>query len=154
MATTFTTTRVLALLIGLGLQLSACAGPQPIAGTAPPGPPPGPQPERSREPGEGAPDGLLQALCDRYEDCVVERNENLARAVGSTPLDLDAAREEARTAVLVGAARRWCQLRLGAIEPASLRARQACLAQKECGALSRCLMAPSPRPVAARSTSR
>ena len=142
------------LLIAMGLNLSACAGPRPIAAAGPSTPPPAAPVEGSRGTIEGAQDGLLQTLCDRYEDCVVERNETLARAVGGLPADVDAAREEARASVLVGAARRWCQLRLGALDPAGLRARQACLAQRECGALARCLLGASPRPVTEPSAPR
>ncbi len=92
----------------------------------------------------GAPDAAAlkrarEAICDRVEDCAIERNVALARAFGGTPADIDVARMQARLVLHSGYVRRWCQMRMGRHGRGLLMRLHGCLAVTACEPFYRCV---------------
>lgn len=108
--------RQLLTIIIAALGLGACTGqigisgggptaaePARVAGTRPvvaPGPA---RPELPRE--------WVEGICDRVEDCAVERNTTLVEKSGGTPEDVAAAKHEAQQALVSGDVRAFCLIR-------------------------------------------
>lgn len=80
----------------------------------------------------------MDAICDRVEDCAVERNVSLARSLAGTRDDVEAARDDARRAVLSGHARRWCLLQLSGLPVSTIRRAHRCLSKTDCDPFFRC----------------
>jgi hypothetical protein len=53
----------------------------------------------------------VEAICDRVEDCAVERNAALAKESGGNDQDVGAAMADAREALVSGSVRSFCLLR-------------------------------------------
>lgn len=70
------------------------------------------------------------AICDRVEDCAVERNEALARSYGGTDEDVKLSRMEARQALASGVVRRWCDLQVGHMTRSNVERIHECLSHK------------------------
>lgn len=139
------------LLPGVLLLLSACGPSVPIAGggargTTGGGGGAGPT-ARARPRPPAVPPEWVEMICDRVEDCSVERNVALAQSYGGTPADLDAARREARQALVSGAVRRWCQQQVEQLGKPDAARIHGCLKQQTaCGAFYQCAAFPGGAP--------
>ncbi|MFH2010559.1 MAG: hypothetical protein ABI333_28420 [bacterium] len=80
----------------------------------------------------------IETICDRMEDCAVERNVDLARTYGGTPADITLAREQARTVLHTGFVRRWCQQRLHALTLRDIVRIHRCLRRTACDPFFKC----------------
>jgi hypothetical protein len=125
----------------LGLLLG-CAPPAPISGGGArgtsgdggTGPAADPRPRAPAVPPE-----WVEMICDRVEDCSVERNVGLAQAYGGTPADVEAARHGARQSLVSGGVRRWCQMRVAQLERSDAARIHGCLKQQTtCGPFYQC----------------
>jgi hypothetical protein len=80
----------------------------------------------------------LETICDRMEDCAIERNVGLARTFGGNKTDLEAARLQARVALHSGYVRRWWLMRLSGLSASKLLQIHKCLARTACDPFYRC----------------
>ncbi len=80
----------------------------------------------------------LETICDRMEDCAIERNVALARTFGGNKADLEAARLQARVALHSGYVRRWWLMRLSGLSGANLMRIHKCLARTACDPFYQC----------------
>ena len=80
----------------------------------------------------------LETICDRMEDCAIERNVALARTFGGNSADLEAARLQARVALHSGYVRRWWLMRLSGLSASQLMRIHKCLARTACDPFYRC----------------
>lgn len=80
----------------------------------------------------------METLCDRMEDCAIERNVALARGFGGNKADLEVARLQARIALHSGYVRRWCLMRLSSVAKPQLMRIHKCLARTACDPFYRC----------------
>jgi hypothetical protein len=137
-----------------------------VALLACPGPATDPRPQRPRgasragseTPRRAAariPPRWVESICDRVEDCAVERNVRLAKRYGGSPADIAAARREAQQALVSGVVRRWCLMRVGRLQRSEVKRIHQCLAKRACALFYQCAAFPRararPRPTARRS---
>ena len=131
--------RPLWLLCGLAPLWAACPGNTTI-GTGTGG---STVPPRGDEPRERpAPPEWVETICNRVEDCAVERNVRLARDFGGNPADVAAAKREARQALVSGAVRRWCLLRIKRLRVPQVQRIHGCLKRLSCTPFYRCANFP------------
>lgn len=152
-------------VLGLTLILASCGPTTPIGGSGGTvaggqgGPRAAPEPPRR----PAVPSEWVEMICDRVEDCSVERNVELAKAFGGTETDLEAARQEARQALVSGTVRRWCQMRVEQLQRPDAERIRGCLGQQTaCGPFYQCArfgeaeagiaQRPGPRPTPPRDT--
>lgn len=96
-----------------------------------PGSPPPARPE--------VPKAWVDALCDRVEDCAVERNTALAKESGGVDEDVEAARREAEQALVSGDVRTFCLLRVTRLGRADAGRIHGCLkSERDCAGFYRC----------------
>jgi len=126
------------------LILGACPATHAISGKDPltrpmPTTPGDALPEGAGSPRQEVPQAWLRAICDRVEDCTVERNEALTRSYSGTEEDLRLSRLEARQALAQGVVRRWCELQVGRMPRSKAERVHLCLNQHQsCGAFYQC----------------
>jgi len=97
-----------------------------------------PTPDPRSEADAAAAKRALETICDRMEDCAIERNVALARGYGGDKADLEAARLQARVALHSGYVRRWCLMRLSGLPRSQLLRIHGCLARTACDPFYRC----------------
>lgn len=135
------------LLPALAL-LAAAAGLNGCTSALTPGGPQAPITSRteSTEGRPGAPPALpeaprewVDALCDRVEDCAVERNTLLAKESGGVETDVEAARQEAQQALVSGDVRAFCLLRVKRLGRGEVERIHGCLKTEQgCDGFYRC----------------
>lgn len=109
-------------------------GPGPRTGADRQRPPPDPRADADAAAAKRA----LETICDRMEDCAIERNVALARGYGGNKADLEVARLQARVALHSGYVRRWCLMRLSGLPRPQLLQIHKCLARTACEPFYRC----------------
>jgi len=97
-----------------------------------------PASKTSTDPAEVVSKRAMETICDRMEDCAIERNVALARGYGGNTADLEAARLQARIALHSGYVRRWCLMRLSRRAQPELMQIHKCLARTSCEPFYRC----------------
>jgi len=133
------------VLFTVSVFLLACPG----SATDPrPRRPRGPSRADSETPRRAAariPPRWVETICDRVEDCAVERNVRLARRYDGSPRDIAAARREAQQALVSGMVRRWCLMRVGRLQRSDVKRIRQCLAKRACSPFYRCAAFPQAR---------
>ncbi len=96
----------------------------------------------------------METICDRQEDCAIERNVALARAYGGTKADLESARLQARIALHSGYVRRWCLMRMSSLRRPQLMQIHKCLSRTACEPFYQCAARVRNTPPPASSSAR
>ncbi len=124
------------LLGGVGAGCPASAiGPGPRTGTDQ-----RPRTEPRADPGRAVARRAMETICDRMEDCAIERNVALARTFGGNKAALEAARLQARIALHSGYVRRWWLMRLSGLTGSQLLQIHKCLDRTACDPFYRCAL--------------
>lgn len=121
--------------VGAGCPNEAI-GPGPRTGAARRRPPPRSPPDANAAVAKRT----METICDRMEDCAIERNVALARAFGGSKADLEAARLQARVALHSGYVRRWWLMRLSTLSRSQLLRIHKCLDRTDCDPFYRCAL--------------
>jgi len=127
--------RILFVFAGLAGLLAACPADRGIGPGARVEPT---TPSTRQAAAEPTPAEWLETICDRVEDCAVERNVALARENGGLAADVSAARSEARQALVSGGVRRWCLMRTRQLGRPEVKRIHDCLKRTACTPFYEC----------------
>ena len=131
----------LLLLLGAGCPAQSFQAPAGFGKSTSPG-----NRARPETPGMAQLRRRAETICDRIEDCAIERNESLARTYGGTAQDITMARHQARRALHSGLVRRWCLLRLSGTAVKQIQRIHGCLSNSACDPFYKCAdFAKTPR---------